>query len=457
MGGVARLGNRLATAGAIPDILMRLPTGGPDAPVLSQARSEKRPRPESPALRSRPRRVREPNRTRIQLPTSPAVQKSEPRRSSRRKSRQSSIATTRRSIRSSCGREKPSGCRSTSRRCHSSCMSGSRPRPFSKVSGNTGKASRWSWTCGAIRNGRSPIKPPRAYEYRDDWVNRMILGDSLVIVNSLLEYEGLGGHVQMIYIDPPYGVKFGSNFQPFVRKRDVKHNDDADMTREPEMVQAYRDTWELGIHSYLTYLRDRLMLARDLLTPSGSVFVQIGEENVHRARDLLDEVFGAENFVSLITFAKTSSATNEFLPATSDFVLFYARDREALKYRALLIRLQGDGERYFVLETKGFDPLADVKAAAAHRWVRAVNADGRYGTWHFAMARSVSDVSYLLSEAARSRDPIRDAAEFGVDIGQLRESLRRTPEDRLRQLDANAAFLAELRKSGRRRRGQKGQ
>ena len=117
----------------------------------------------------------------------------------------------------------------------------------------------------------------RAYEHRDRWVNRMILGDSLVVMNSLLEYEGLGGQVQMIYIDPPYGVKFGSNFQPFVRKRDVKHNDDADLTREPEMVQAYRDTWELGLHSYLTYLRDRLLLARDLLTPSGSVFVQISD------------------------------------------------------------------------------------------------------------------------------------------------------------------------------------
>jgi len=114
----------------------------------------------------------------------------------------------------------------------------------------------------------------RAYEHRDKWVNRLVLGDSLVVMNSLLEYEGLGGQVQMIYIDPPYGVKFGSNFQPFVRKRDVKHNDDADMTREPEMVQAYRDTWELGLHSYLTYLRDRLLVARELLTPSGSVFVQ---------------------------------------------------------------------------------------------------------------------------------------------------------------------------------------
>ena len=115
----------------------------------------------------------------------------------------------------------------------------------------------------------------RAYEHKDKWVNRMILGDSLVVMNSLLHYEGLGGQVQMVYLDPPYGVRFGSNFQPFVRKRDVVHNDDENMTREPEMVQAYRDTWELGLHSYLTYLRDRLLVARDLLAFTGSIFVQI--------------------------------------------------------------------------------------------------------------------------------------------------------------------------------------
>jgi adenine-specific DNA-methyltransferase len=146
----------------------------------------------------------------------------------------------------------------------------------------------------------------RAYEYRDKWVNRMILGDSLVVMSSLLHYEGLAGQVQTIYIDPPYGVKFGSNFQPFVRKRDVKHNDDDDMTREPEMVKAYRDTWELGLHSYLTYMRDRLLLARELLTPSGSIFVQISDENLHHVRELMDEVFGEDNFVSVVTYVTTS-------------------------------------------------------------------------------------------------------------------------------------------------------
>ena len=173
----------------------------------------------------------------------------------------------------------------------------------------------------------------RAYEYRDNWVNRLILGDSLVVMNSLLRFESLGGQVQMIYVDPPYGVKFGSNFQPFIRKRDVAHNDDADMTREPEMVQAYRDTWELGLHSYLTYLRDRLLLARELLAPSGSIFVQISDENVHHVREVMDEVFGAENGVCTIIVAKTSSGTGNYLATTADYLLWFAKDIERLKFR----------------------------------------------------------------------------------------------------------------------------
>ena len=181
----------------------------------------------------------------------------------------------------------------------------------------------------------------RAYEYQDKWVNRMILGDSLVVMNSLLQYEGLGGQVQMIYIDPPYGVKFGSNFQPFVRKRDVSHNDDEDLTREPEMVKAYRDTWELGLHSYLTYMRDRLLLARELLSQSGSVFVQISDENLHHVRELMDEVFGAENFVNQITFLRGGAQTAGLgLPSNSDFLLWFARDVERLKRREVLL---GDG------------------------------------------------------------------------------------------------------------------
>jgi adenine-specific DNA-methyltransferase len=175
----------------------------------------------------------------------------------------------------------------------------------------------------------------KAYEHRDKWVNRMILGDALVVTNSLLQYERMGGKVQMIYMDPPYGVKFGSNFQPFVRKRDVSHGDDEDMTREPEMVQAYRDTWELGLHSYLAYMKDRLLLCKDLLNQTGSIFVQISDENLHHVRELMDEVFGAANFCSLIAFNKTSSASSTILPTTVDYLLWYAKDRESVRYRQL--------------------------------------------------------------------------------------------------------------------------
>jgi len=179
-----------------------------------------------------------------------------------------------------------------------------------------------------------------AYEHKGPWQNRMILGDSLSVMNSLLEFEGMAGQVQMIYIDPPYGVKFGSNFQPFVRKRDVKHGGDEDMTREPEMVKAYRDTWELGLHSYLTYLRDRFMMSRELLSQSGSVFVQIADENLHHVRELLDEVFGSSNLVSVITFRKTSGAGSisggtDTLASVADYLLWYAKDLAALKYKQL--------------------------------------------------------------------------------------------------------------------------
>ena len=175
----------------------------------------------------------------------------------------------------------------------------------------------------------------KAYEHRDKWVNRMILGDSQVVMNSLLHYEGMGGKVQMIYMDPPYGIKFGSNFQPFIRKRDVKHNDDGDMTREPEMVQAYRDTWELGLHSYLSYMRDRLLLCRELLAPSGSMFVQISDENVHHVREIMDDVFGKENVCGIITFKKTGGQSSVLIAGVCDYLLWYARDIDHVKYNQL--------------------------------------------------------------------------------------------------------------------------
>lgn len=170
----------------------------------------------------------------------------------------------------------------------------------------------------------------KAYEYKDKWVNRLILGDSLVVMNSLLEYEGLGGQVQMIYIDPPYGIRFGSNFQPFVKKpRNVEHNDDNNITREPEMVRAYRDTWQLGEHSFLTYLRDRFLLARELLTKSGSLFVQISDDNLHNVRHLLGSIFGPENFIVTIPFKKKGGQRGNLIDPINDYIVWIAKDIDA--------------------------------------------------------------------------------------------------------------------------------
>jgi adenine-specific DNA-methyltransferase len=191
----------------------------------------------------------------------------------------------------------------------------------------------------------------RAYEHRDKWVNRMILGDSLVVMNSLLCYESLGGQVQTIYIDPPYGVSFGSNFQPFVRRRDVGHGDDDDMTREPEMVQAYRDTWELGLHSYLTYLRDRLLLARELLNQTGSVFVQISDDNLHHVKEVLDEVFGRENFIAIIAYRVKSPLGVKLLGRSNDFIIWYAKERDVMKYRQIYVpKIQSEQPEFNIVE-----------------------------------------------------------------------------------------------------------
>lgn len=175
------------------------------------------------------------------------------------------------------------------------------------------------------------------YQHDQHWSNRMILGDSLQAMASLAEREGLRGQVQCIYFDPPYGIKFNSNFQWSTTSRDVKDGNASHITREPEQVKAFRDTWRDGIHSYLTYLRDRLTVARDLLTESGSIFVQIGDENVHRVRALMDEVFGEENFVQSITVVKTTSATSKYIAGVSDYIVWFAKDYEKLKYRNPLI------------------------------------------------------------------------------------------------------------------------
>ena len=192
------------------------------------------------------------------------------------------------------------------------------------------------------------------YKHAQNWTNRLIAGDSLLVMNSLLEKEGMAGKVQMIYIDPPYGIRYGSNFQPFVNKRDVKDGKDEDLNQEPEMIKAFRDTWELGLHSYLTYLRDRLLMARELLHESGSCFVQISDDNLHHVREVMDEVFGAKNHVTLINFIKRTSATSDVLSQVNDYLLWFAKDRSRMKYRQLFFEkvFGGDfSEHYKMLES----------------------------------------------------------------------------------------------------------
>ncbi|GIK48239.1 MAG: site-specific DNA-methyltransferase [Alphaproteobacteria bacterium] len=184
-------------------------------------------------------------------------------------------------------------------------------------------------------NGLDPDQRTDFYQHAQHWSNRMILGDSLQVMASLAVRESLRGKVQCIYFDPPYGIKFNSNWQVSTQSRDVKDGKQTDISREPEQVKAFRDTWKDGIHSYLAYLRDRLTVMRELLADSGSLFVQIGEENVHRVRSLLDEVFGEENLIAQIAYQKTTGATSDFLPGTLDYILWYGRKREATKYRPL--------------------------------------------------------------------------------------------------------------------------
>jgi adenine-specific DNA-methyltransferase len=198
------------------------------------------------------------------------------------------------------------------------------------------------------------------YKHDRGWSNRLVAGDSLLVMNSLLQKESMAGQVQMIYIDPPYGIKYGSNFQPFVNKRDVKDRSDADLTQEPEMIKAFRDTWELGIHSYLTYLRDRLLLAKELLHESGSVFVQISDENLHLVRNLMDEVFGQQNALPHIVFRKTTGAGSpsgyvEAVPRTCDFLLWFAKNRDSVKLNRLFLakEFEDDPNFSFVEDNEG--------------------------------------------------------------------------------------------------------
>ncbi len=197
------------------------------------------------------------------------------------------------------------------------------------------------------------------YNHRHNWSNRLIAGDSLLVMNSLLEKEGMAGRVQMIYIDPPYGIRYGSNFQPFVNKRDVKDGKDEDLTQEPEMIKAFRDTWELGIHSYLAYMRDRLLLARELLSESGSIFVQISDENLHLIRNLLDDIFGSECFIVTILIKKKGSQKSSLMDPVNDYLIWYGRTPRSngmIKFNPLFQKKDLDAE---TLREFKFVELAD--------------------------------------------------------------------------------------------------
>jgi adenine-specific DNA-methyltransferase len=237
------------------------------------------------------------------------------------------------------------------------------------------------------------------YRHERGWANRLIAGDSLLVMNSLLQKESMAGRVQMMYIDPPYGIKYGSNFQPFVGKRDVKDRNDADLTQEPEMLKAFRDTWELGIHSYLTYLRDRLLLARELLHESGSVFVQISDENLHHVREVMDEVFGAENFIAQITLRKTTSEGANLIGSTCDYLVWFGKNKATAKYHTLFTARKEEAEsRYDQVSTDGrnyrLDNITSSRAAGEgdvtkFEWIGQIFDPGKgtFKTTHLGLTR----------------------------------------------------------------------
>jgi adenine-specific DNA-methyltransferase len=253
------------------------------------------------------------------------------------------------------------------------------------------------------------------YQHDQHWSNRMISGDSLSVMASLAEREGLRSKVQCIYFDPPYGIKFNSNFQWSTTSRDVKDGAKDHITREPEQVRAFRDTWKDGIHSYLTYLRDRLTVARDLLHDSGSIFVQIGDENVHRVRALMDEVFEEANFVSQIGFAKTSGSTDEFLGQTTDFLLWYARSKDRVKYRPSL-KIKRAGEAGGTNYNRVVNQYGEVRSFNAEKDADLLVSES---DWKFY------SLDNLTSQSAGREKGEGSASWFPVDINgkNLRPSL----------------------------------
>lgn len=237
------------------------------------------------------------------------------------------------------------------------------------------------------------------YQHDESWKNRMILGDSLQVMGSLAERESLRGKVQMVYIDPPYGIKFGSNWQVRASKRDVKDGKLDDAARDAEQIKAFRDTWELGVHSYLSYLRDRFVIARDLLTDSGSIFVQIGDENVHLVRGLLDEVFGSSNFVAEIPWKKTSAVNGQLLDGVNDYILWFAKDRVQVKYRQLYVPSQPTLQAFPYQET----PEGDMRAKTDHE------TTGRFRTANLTSQSGGVSSSFPVELAGSTYVPSRGA------------------------------------------------
>ena len=266
------------------------------------------------------------------------------------------------------------------------------------------------------------------YRHKHNWSNRLVAGDSLLVMNSLLEKEGLAGQVQMIYIDPPYGIKYGSNFQPFVSKNVVRDGKDEDLTAEPETIKAFRDTWELGIHSYLAHLRDRLLLARELLAESGSIFVQISDENVHLVRCVLDEVFGAGNFVSLITFVKTAAQSSVLLPSVSDYLLHYAKKKEMVKYHQLYR-----------------DKISLNTLKEAYSWILLPDDTFRHATNHEIENGPKRGRLFRLSPLTSQRPPGSFPFEYDGQVFLPGKQYWKTHEEGLRRLESSG----RLQGSGR--------
>jgi len=274
------------------------------------------------------------------------------------------------------------------------------------------------------------------YQHDLNWSNRMVLGDSLIVMTSLLERERMAGKVQCVFVDPPYGIKYQSNFQPNISDRNVRDGKDQSLTREPEMIQAYRDTWELSTHSYLTYLRDRFAVAHELLNDSGSIFVQIGEENIHRVRVLLDEVFGADNFVSQITFKTTSGAGSPSelttLPATANYIAWYAKDRASYKFNPLYLS-KSDGR----------------SVDANYRWIqlddgsrRAMTPQERDGKKALPVGARRWRISPLTSQAIRENSGVFSVEFEGRTFRPPKGTWKTSPEGMARLINEGRVVAA---------------